>query len=76
VQAPIKQTDRFIFLEEGDAVEIRRDGIAIHTADGAPVQRIQRKSELSADAVERGEYHHYMRKEIFEQPRLAARSRC
>jgi glucosamine--fructose-6-phosphate aminotransferase (isomerizing) len=72
VQALIKQTNRFKFLEEGDVAEISRDGCAIYDADGAPVERAERKSELSADAVERGEYRHYMLKEIFEQPRAIA----
>ncbi|MFI4969681.1 MAG: glutamine--fructose-6-phosphate transaminase (isomerizing) [Lysobacterales bacterium] len=72
VQALIRQTNQFIYLEEGDLVEISADGIAIFNADGAPVQRALRKSELSADAVERGEYRHYMLKEIFEQPRAIA----
>ena len=72
VQALIRQTNQFIYLEEGDLVEISADGIAVFDADGAPVQRALRKSELSADAVERGEYRHYMLKEIFEQPRAIA----
>ncbi|MGN6521486.1 MAG: glutamine--fructose-6-phosphate transaminase (isomerizing) [Dokdonella sp.] len=72
VQALIKQTNRFKFLEEGDVAEISRDGCTIYDADGAPVERAERKSELSADAVERGEYRHYMLKEIFEQPRAIA----
>ncbi|TCO41275.1 glutamine--fructose-6-phosphate transaminase (isomerizing) [Dokdonella fugitiva] len=72
VQALIKQTNRFKFLEEGDVAEISRDGCAIYDADGTPVERPERKSELSADAVERGEYRHYMLKEIFEQPRAIA----
>ncbi|HEU4664201.1 MAG TPA: glutamine--fructose-6-phosphate transaminase (isomerizing), partial [Dokdonella sp.] len=72
VQALIRQTNRFKFLEEGDVAEISRDGCAIYDADGTPVERAERKSELSADAVERGEYRHYMLKEIFEQPRAIA----
>jgi len=72
VQALIKQTNRFKYLEEGDVAEISRGGCAIYDADGKPVERAERKSELSADAVERGEYRHYMLKEIFEQPRAIA----
>ncbi|GAA0717875.1 glutamine--fructose-6-phosphate transaminase (isomerizing) [Dokdonella soli] len=72
VQALIKQTSRFIYLEEGDIVEISREDLAIFNADGEPVERPVRTSELSADAVERGEYRHYMLKEIFEQPRAIA----
>jgi len=71
-QALIRQTNRFKFLEEGDVAEITPDGCAIYDADGHPVERAERRSELSADAVERGEYRHYMLKEIFEQPRAIA----
>ena len=72
VQALIKQTDRFVYLDEGDIVEISRDRFEICDADGNPVERPVRKSELSADAVDRGEYRHYMIKEIHEQPRAVA----
>lgn len=69
VQALLPVTRRFQFLEEGDVAEIRRDGVSIFDASGAPAQRPVHESSLSADAVERGEYAHYMLKEIFEQPR-------
>ena len=72
VQALIKQTSHFTYLEEGDVAEITQDGLKIYTADGVPVERPVRQSELTADAVERGEYRHYMLKEIFEQPRAIA----
>ena len=69
VQALIKVTNQFSYLEEGDVVEITRNTIAVHDVRGNPVERRVHTSELSADAVERGEYRHYMLKEIFEQPR-------
>ena len=72
VQALIKVTNQFSYLEEGDLVEITRNSIEIHDADGNRVERRVHTSELSADAVERGEYRHYMLKEIFEQPRAVA----
>lgn len=72
VQALIRQTNRFVYLEEGDIAQIDRDHYAVFDAAGAPVTRAVRKSELNADAVERGEYRHYMLKEIFEQPRAIA----
>ncbi|WP_306524286.1 glutamine--fructose-6-phosphate transaminase (isomerizing) [Dokdonella sp.] len=72
VQALIRHTNRFIYLEEGDVVQIDQDHYAICDAAGQPVERPLRRSELSADAVERGEYRHYMLKEIFEQPRALA----
>jgi len=72
VQALIRETNQFVYLEEGDVVEISRDACEIFDADGESVQRPVRRSDLSADAVERGEYRHYMLKEIFEQPRAVA----
>ncbi|MCK9490056.1 MAG: glutamine--fructose-6-phosphate transaminase (isomerizing) [Xanthomonadales bacterium] len=72
VQALIRSTRRFIFLEEGDVAEINRDQVQVFGADGAPVERPVKLSELTADAVERGDYRHYMLKEIHEQPRAIA----
>jgi glutamine---fructose-6-phosphate transaminase (isomerizing) len=69
VQALLPLTRRFQFLEEGEVAEVRRDGVTIYDAAGAQVTRPVHESTLSADAVERGEYAHYMLKEIFEQPR-------
>ena len=72
VQALIRQTNRFVYLEEGDIAEISTEGLAIFDASGTPVKRMERISEMATDAVERGEYRHYMLKEIFEQPRAIA----
>ncbi|MDT8404110.1 glutamine--fructose-6-phosphate transaminase (isomerizing) [Sulfuriflexus sp.] len=68
VAALLPVTQRFIILEEGDFAEITRDSIRIFDSEGNAVERAERQSELSADAVERGKYRHYMQKEIFEQP--------
>ncbi len=72
VTALLPVTQRFIFLEDGDIADIRRDSLSIFDAGGKPVERPIRESELRADSVERGEYRHYMLKEIFEQPRALA----
>ncbi|MDX1553256.1 MAG: glutamine--fructose-6-phosphate transaminase (isomerizing), partial [Marinobacter sp.] len=63
-------TDRFMFLEEGDIADIRRDSIEIHDRDKQPVERAITRFEHSADAAEKGEYRHFMLKEIHEQPRV------
>lgn len=65
-------TQRFIYLEEGDLVDLHRDRFQIYNANNEPVERPQKVSELTADAVERGRYRHYMLKEIFEQPQAIA----
>jgi glucosamine--fructose-6-phosphate aminotransferase (isomerizing) len=71
-QALIQVTNKMLYLDEDDVVEITRDSVHVYGLDGAPVKRAVHESELSSDAVERGEYRHYMQKEIFEQPRAVA----
>jgi glucosamine--fructose-6-phosphate aminotransferase (isomerizing) len=70
--ALIQVTRRMIYLEEGDVAEIKRDTVRIVGADGTAVDRPVHESSLSADAVELGDYAHYMQKEIFEQPQALA----
>ncbi len=72
VQALLTETRRFQFLEDGDVAEMTVSGVRIFDTDGNPVERKISESSLSADAVEKGEYAHYMLKEIFEQPRALA----
>ena len=70
--ALLQVTRRMVYLEEGDVAELSRDGVRIVGADGTAVERAIHESTLSADAVELGEYRHYMQKEIFEQPQALA----
>jgi glucosamine--fructose-6-phosphate aminotransferase (isomerizing) len=72
VAALLPVTQRFIFLEDGDIAELTRHGLTVYSRTGEVVTRPESRSELSADAVERGEFRHYMLKEIFEQPRAIA----
>jgi len=72
VAALLPVTQQFIFLEEGDIALLTTESVEIYAADGERVTRSVLSSELSASAVERGEYRHYMLKEIFEQPRAVA----
>jgi glucosamine--fructose-6-phosphate aminotransferase (isomerizing) len=67
VAALLPVTQRFVFLEDGDVADLRRTGLTIYANAGTLVQREIKVSELTADAVERGKYRHYMQKEIFEQ---------
>lgn len=66
------ETDQFIFLEEGDAVCLSADGYQVVNADDQPVERPVKRVETRADSVQRGDYPHYMLKEIFEQPQAVA----
>jgi len=72
VAALLPVTRRFMFLEEGDIAVITRDAVTITDLAGEPMQRTETESELSADAVERGQFRHYMLKEIYEQARAVA----
>jgi glucosamine--fructose-6-phosphate aminotransferase (isomerizing) len=74
IAALLPVTRRFMFLEEGDVGEIRKDSVRIIDKDGNTAQRPEWLSEQSADAAEKGEYPHYMLKEIFEQPRAVAQT--
>jgi glucosamine--fructose-6-phosphate aminotransferase (isomerizing) len=67
VAALLPVTRRFVFLEEGDVAEVSREDVKVLDARGDGVQREEKLSELSADAAEKGEYPHYMLKEIHEQ---------
>ena len=68
VGALLPVTQNFIYLEEGDIAELTCSGIDISDKHGVNVNRPVRKSEQSASAVERGQFRHYMLKEIYEQP--------
>jgi len=72
VAALLPVTRRFMFLEEGDVADIRRTSIKVLDKHGDTAERPIRESELSADAAEKGQYRHFMLKEIHEQPRAVA----
>ncbi|HPF25251.1 MAG TPA: glutamine--fructose-6-phosphate transaminase (isomerizing) [Steroidobacteraceae bacterium] len=72
VAALLPVTRRFMFLEEGDVAEIRRTSIKVIDRNGDTIEREVRESELSADAAEKGQYRHFMLKEIHEQPLAVA----
>ncbi|KYL31515.1 glutamine--fructose-6-phosphate aminotransferase [Pseudoalteromonas agarivorans] len=66
-------TRSFIFLEEGDVARITRDTVEIFDENGKPVEREVVESNITQDASGKGDYRHYMLKEIYEQP-LAVRN--
>jgi glucosamine--fructose-6-phosphate aminotransferase (isomerizing) len=67
-------TDRFMYLEEGDIAEIRRDSVQIWDASGLPVERETVQYHEGAEAADKGEYRHFMLKEIHEQPKVVQRT--
>ncbi|MDO6619058.1 glutamine--fructose-6-phosphate transaminase (isomerizing) [Shewanella sp. 6_MG-2023] len=65
-------TRSFAFLEEGDVAEVTRREVNIFDVDGNAVEREVKESEVTHDAGDKGEYRHYMLKEIYEQPTAIA----
>ena len=68
--APVTQT--FVFLDEGDIAEVRRDGFTIYDRAGQAVERPLSYAAQQGGAVGKGNYRHFMLKEIFEQPGVVA----
>ncbi len=66
--ALLSVTKRMMYLENGDIARLTRDSVMVLDRLGQPAQREVITSTLSANAVELGDYSHFMQKEIFEQP--------
>ena len=67
--ALLSVTRRFMYLEEGDIAEITRREVTVFDAMGERVEREITESNAEHDAGDKGQYRHFMQKEIFEQPR-------
>ncbi len=61
-------TDRICYLEEGDWVELYADKAVVHDESDAVVEREIKQTALSGALIGKGQYRHFMQKEIFEQP--------
>jgi glucosamine--fructose-6-phosphate aminotransferase (isomerizing) len=72
VPALLPVTQRFIYLEQGDLAEIRRDGVRIVDMDGNSVTREVHETEWDSTSAEKAPYDHFMLKEIFDQPSALA----
>ena len=70
--ALLQVTRRMIVLENGDCAEVGLETVRIVDSNGSVVERPLHVSQLAADAIELGNYRHYMQKEIFEQPAAVA----
>ncbi|MGE6780648.1 glutamine--fructose-6-phosphate transaminase (isomerizing) [Vreelandella titanicae] len=66
--ALISTTKRLMYLENGDVARLSREAVVVVDGIGQVVERKVITSSLSANAVELGDYNHFMQKEIFEQP--------
>ena len=67
-------TDRFMYLEEGDIADIRRESVAIWDVNGNSVEREAVQYRDGAEAADKGEFRHFMLKEIHEQPAVVQRT--
>ncbi len=72
IPALLPVTQRFIYLEQGDLAEIRRDGVRIVDTEGNDVTREVHETEWDSASAEKAPYDHFMLKEIFEQPSALA----
>ncbi len=68
VAALLPVTQQFIFLEDGDIASITIDELIIYDENDQIVNRPIKETQLTADSVNKGQYRHYMLKEIYEQP--------
>lgn len=67
--ALLNVTRRFMYLEEGDVAEITRRDVVVFDARGERVEREITESNAEHDAGDKGQYRHFMQKEVFEQPK-------
>ncbi|MFA5831236.1 MAG: glutamine--fructose-6-phosphate transaminase (isomerizing) [Candidatus Paceibacterota bacterium] len=74
VSALISETNRFVYLENGDVAEISANGCVFRNAAGKKVHRPMIESELTAGDTSLGEFRHFMQKEIYEQPEAVRRT--
>jgi len=65
-------TERFVYLQDGDVVDLQLQHVRIVDGEGRPAVRPERQLTAFSNAVELGPYQHYMQKEIFEQPKAIA----
>ena len=74
IAALLPVTRNYIILEEGDVAVVDRENVAVYDINDQPVERKVIESELTADAAERGDFRHYMQKEIHEQAHAVAQT--
>jgi glucosamine--fructose-6-phosphate aminotransferase (isomerizing) len=66
--AIVNITERFHMLEDGDFAVVTREDVVIYDQEGVPVERDELKIDATATSTTKGEYKHFMEKEIYEQP--------
>ncbi len=63
-------TDRITYLDEGDWVVLSRTTHQVFDADNQPVERPESRSTVTSALMDKGNYKHFMAKEIHEQPEV------
>ena len=69
IPAILEHTRDMVFLESREMVIVTKDGYRIETLDGKPIEKCPQTLPWDPVSAEKGEYKHFMQKEIFEQPR-------
>jgi glucosamine--fructose-6-phosphate aminotransferase (isomerizing) len=70
IAAMLQYTRKVIVLEEGEIIEVARDGYSLTAFDGKPIEREIRQIAWDASSAEKSGFKHFMLKEIFEQPNV------
>jgi glucosamine--fructose-6-phosphate aminotransferase (isomerizing) len=70
IPAMLQYTRKVIVLEEGEVVEVRRDGYQLTAFDGKPIEREVSQISWDASSAEKSGFKHFMLKEIYEQPNV------
>jgi len=68
VPAVLDYTKRVIYLRDDEIAEITEDGYSIENLDGRQVDKKIHEIKWTIDQIEKGQFKHFMLKEIFEQP--------
>ncbi|WP_305988150.1 glutamine--fructose-6-phosphate transaminase (isomerizing) [Roseibium sp. MMSF_3544] len=63
-------TDRITYLEEGDWAVLTRSGVKVFDQENRPVERPEARSSVTSSLMDKGNYKHFMAKEIHEQPEV------
>ncbi len=67
-------SNRLIYLEEGDWVELTRDSVQVFDRANTPVERATSISQVATTMIDKGNHRHFMQKEIYEQPTVVAQT--
>jgi len=74
VYALLPVTNRFVYLQEGESAQLTASQWQVFDQDHQLVERLPKKTSLSMTSTDRGDYRHFMQKEIFEQPEAVQRT--